>query len=236
MVSNSSEPFELSFRLQVNASSTLTRLDVEATVPPGITVLFGASGAGKSTTLSALAGLIRPRSGRIQLGRRLLFDAKTRINLPAYERRIALVFQTLALFPHLSVSANVAYGLPRELAPRERMLEVRHWLERMRVSHVADRQPTTLSGGEAQRVALARALASKPHALLLDEPFSALDSPLRRELGREVVGIVSELGIPTLLVTHDRADATELSERVIVLDQGRVTDVGDPKAVLGSQI
>ena len=192
-------------------------IEVRFVVPPGITALFGASGIGKTTALLAVAGLVKPSTGRIALGDRILFDAAAGIDVRPEARRIALVFQSLALFPHMTALANVAYALPRSLARAEREARARSWLERMRVLHVAERASSTLSGGEAQRVALARALASEPAALLLDEPFSALDSELRVELGRELSSLVRERPIPTLLVTHDRGDAERLAERVITL-------------------
>jgi len=183
------------------------RLEAAFTAPAGITVLFGPSGAGKSTCLSVIAGLLAPKRGRITLGSELLSA------LPAHRRRVALVFQSLALFPHMSALENVAYGARSE---------PRRWLERMHVTHVADRRPAQLSGGEAQRIALARALASEPRVLLLDEPFSALDSALRAQLSGELKAVVAELQIPTLLVTHDRADAAALGERTVTLEQGKV--------------
>ncbi|MBL8949788.1 MAG: ATP-binding cassette domain-containing protein [Myxococcaceae bacterium] len=199
------------------------RLDVELSVPPGITVLFGPSGAGKSTCLSVIAGLLEPEVGStVKLG-----DVELS-KLPAHERRVALMFQSLALFPHLTAHQNVAYGAR---APGE----ATKWLERMRVQHVAARRPGQLSGGEAQRVALARALASEPRVLLLDEPFSAMDFELRRALRDEVRGIVAQLQLPTLLVTHDRDDAAELAARVVRLSEGRVTAVGPPDEVLSSR-
>jgi molybdate transport system ATP-binding protein len=193
------------------------RLEAAFTAAPGITVLFGPSGAGKSTCLSVIAGLLEPQRGRITLGNELLSS------LPAHRRRVALVFQSLALFPHLSARANVAYGAKSDPS---------RWLERMRVAHVAERRPAQLSGGEAQRVALARALASEPRVLLLDEPFSALDSALRRQLGEELKALVAELQIPTLLVTHDREDAAALGTQVVALDQGRIRATGAPADVL----
>jgi ABC-type sulfate/molybdate transport systems ATPase subunit len=183
------------------------RLEAAFTAPPGITVLFGPSGAGKSTCLSVIAGLLAPKRGRITLGSERLSA------LPAHRRRVALVFQSLALFPHMSALENVAYGARSE---------PERWLERMHVSHVSARRPAQLSGGEAQRVALARALASDPRVLLLDEPFSALDSALRAQLSGELKAVVAELQIPTLLVTHDRADAAALGERTVTLEHGRV--------------
>jgi molybdate transport system ATP-binding protein len=198
-------------------------VSAELSLPPGISLLFGPSGAGKTTLLSALAGLLRPDRGRIAVGSELLFDAERGIDVKPEARRIALVFQSLALFPHLTARENVAFGLPRGLSRRERVRRAQGWLERMRVAHVTERRPATFSGGEAQRVALARALASEPRALLLDEPFSAMDESLRVQLGDELVKVVQEVRIPCLLVTHDRAEGTRLSERVFELQRGQVT-------------
>ena len=209
------------------------QVDVRFEVAPGVTILFGPSGAGKSTTLAAIAGLVAPTAGRIVLGGRVLFDSEARWDEPPERRRVALVFQSLALFPHLSVEENVAYGLPAGLGRAEQRRRALAWLERMRVAHTVGRRPDTLSGGEAQRVALARALASEPRALLLDEPFSAMDGRLRAQLGEEVRGLVAELAIPTVLVTHDREDALRLGERAVGLEQGRVTGMGTPSEVVG---
>ncbi|MBX3249210.1 MAG: ATP-binding cassette domain-containing protein [Myxococcales bacterium] len=196
------------------------RLDVDLAFPSGITSIVGPSGAGKTTLLVTIAGLATPTSGRITLDDAQLYDASRGALVPTHRRQIALVFQSLALFPHLRVWQNAAYGAPGDKrARRERAL---HWLERVRASHLADRAPATLSGGEAQRVALARALASEPRALLLDEPFSALDAPLRRALGEDLRALVDELDIPTLLVTHHRDDAMSLGARVVTLEAGRV--------------
>jgi molybdate transport system ATP-binding protein len=193
--------------------------------PAGITVVSGPSGAGKSTLLLTIAGLIRPRTGRVTLDGEVLFDDATGTFVPPHRRRVALVFQSLALFPHLTAWQNVAYGLahlPRALR-RERALG---WLARTRVADLADRSPGTLSGGEAQRVALARALACEPRALLLDEPFSAMDPALRRELRTELLRLVVELDLPTLLVTHEREDAGSITSRVVELGAGRIVAGG----------
>lgn len=196
------------------------RLDVRLELTSGITAIMGPSGAGKSTLLSAIAGLLEPDAGRIMLEGRLFFDQQEAVFVPPHERRVALVLQSLALFPHLRVWENVAYGLPSD-RPGERRDRAQIWLDRAKVGSLAQRRPETLSGGEAQRVALARALASEPRALLLDEPFSALDATLRRELGDTLAELVRELDIPVLLVTHDRADAERLGQRIIELEAGR---------------
>jgi molybdate transport system ATP-binding protein len=197
------------------------RLDVDLEFAVGITSVMGPSGAGKSTLLGVIAGLVTPESGRVALNGDVLYDSSAKLAVPAHQRRVALVFQSLALFPHLRVLANVEYGLPDAGAnsKRERAMA---WLTRARVAHLADRRPASLSGGEAQRVALARAFASGPRALLLDEPFSALDAGLRAQLASELSALVADLGIPAVLVTHHREDAHGLGTRVIELGAGRV--------------
>jgi len=211
----------LSVRVRVSAARRVD-LDVTLELGPGITALCGPSGVGKTTLLLAVAGLFQPDSGRITLGEQILFDREARIDRPPEVRRTALMFQSLALFPHLTALQNAAYGLPRSLPSTTAKQRARGWLERMRVLHVADRKPRTLSGGEAQRVALARALAMEPKALLLDEPFTALDEDLRRDLGNDLRALVSELSIPALLVTHDRTEAERLADRILRLRAGRV--------------
>ncbi len=191
-------------------------------------VLFGPSGSGKSLTLQALAGIDRPDGGRITLGADddevVLFDAQQGVQRKPQERRIGYVPQTLALFPHLSVLENVVYGLRRQ--PRTAREEHgKRLLALMRITEFADRLPRQLSGGQQQRVALARALAVEPRLLLLDEPFTALDGPTRRELGAQVRRIHDERGIPVLLVTHDRDEAFALADRIAVIDQGRILQI-----------
>jgi molybdate transport system ATP-binding protein len=207
-------------------------LDVRLDFGPGLSVLFGPSGSGKTTVLSALAGLLRPERGRVELAGRVLFDAAAGVDLAPDMRKVALVFQSLALFPHLDALHNVAYGLPRAHSRAERAATAAEWLARMRVGHLSNRYPSSFSGGEAQRVALARALASAPRALLLDEPFSALDRGLASELGAELREYVAALPLPVVLVTHDRALARELGGQVTLLRAGRVERVGAPRDVL----
>lgn len=210
----------LEVALRVPGDGARFRLDVTFTVGLGVTVLAGPSGAGKSTCLLAIAGLVRPSYGRVVLSGRTLLDSAAHVEVAPRARRIALVFQSLALFPHLSVAENVAFGLPRGVARAERGAIVEHWLARMRVAQLAERRPATLSGGEAQRVALARALASAPALLLLDEPFSALDQELRRELALEVAALVGELRIPALLVTHEPESAASYAAEVLRFSGG----------------
>ncbi len=183
-------------------------LDVTLEVPPGVTALVGPSGSGKTSTLQIIAGLLKADSADIHLG------STSWSGLPPERRNVSLVFQSLALFPHLTALQNVRFGAPSDS-------DATQWLERMRVSHVAKRKPRSLSGGEAQRVALARALARAPSVLLLDEPFSALDSALHERLLHELREHITALNIPTLLVTHDERDVRTLSARTIAIENGR---------------
>jgi molybdate transport system ATP-binding protein len=196
------------------------RLALSVSMGPGLLVVMGPSGAGKSTLLSTLSGLVAPRRGRIVLDGRVLVDVDAGIWVPPHRRRVGLVFQSLALFPHLCVWKNVAFGVPADAV--DRRMEALAMLRRLGVDGLAERAPSTLSGGEAQRVALARALASRPRLLLLDEPFSALDPPLRRALGAELRALVHDAKIPAILVTHDADDATLGDQRVHLRDGRRV--------------
>jgi molybdate transport system ATP-binding protein len=218
---------------RVTAGARFT-FDVALELGPGLSLLFGPSGSGKTTILSALAGLLRPTEGRVVLAERTLFDAAAGIDLPPDARGVALVFQSLALFPHLDALGNVSYGVPRSVPRRERRERALSWLRRMRVEHLAQRHPHSLSGGEAQRVALARALASEPAALLLDEPFSALDQRLAAELSDELTRHIEAMPLPVVLVTHDRALALRLGHTVTLLDAGRVVQVGPARDLLES--
>jgi molybdate transport system ATP-binding protein len=201
-------------------------LDVAFDVPPGVTVLFGPSGSGKSTTLSAIAGLVRPAEGRITLGDEVWLDSPKGIYVPVQRRRVAFVFQTLALFPHMTALDNVAYGMARSLDRPARAARAVAMLERLRVAHLFDRKPHSFSGGEAQRVALARALATSPRVILLDEPFSALDRELRIELIADLRDTIRELDVPVLFVTHHRQEARALGDRLVLLEGGRVQRIG----------
>jgi molybdate transport system ATP-binding protein len=210
-------------------------LDVALEFGPGLSVLFGPSASGKTTILSAIAGLLRPAAGRITLSGQTLFDGRAGIDLAPNLRRVALVFQSLALFPHLDALGNVGYGVPGNATTSERSERANAWLTRMRVGHLARRYPSSFSGGEGQRVALARALASEPRALLLDEPFSALDQTLVSELSAELVDHVRALSLPVVLVTHDRKLARELGSELTLLREGRVERVGPARVVLAHE-
>jgi molybdate transport system ATP-binding protein len=213
----------LSIRVQVRGERQgRPRLDAAIEVGTGITCVTGPSGAGKTTLLSTIAGLVRPEAGRVMLGDRVLFDHEAGVFVPPHRRRVALVFQSLALFPHLSGWRNVAYGLPASTPGAQRRAMAMRWLERARAAHVAERKPATFSGGEAQRVALARALASEPRALLLDEPFSAMDAALRCQLGDDLRELVDGVRIPTILVTHHPDEVARLGAAIVELDAGRI--------------
>jgi molybdate transport system ATP-binding protein len=204
-------------------------LGVEFEIGEEILVLFGPSGVGKTMTLNALAGLILPDRGRIALGDKVLYNSEAGIRVPARSRRIGYVFQNYALFPHLTVRENVAFGVrgARGVAARvDVMLELTHLAE------YAQRRPDQLSGGQQQRVALARALAPRPGLLLLDEPFSALDMPTRMQLRDELGALQREFRIPIVFVTHDLGEAYFLADRLAVMDDGRILQMGPPGHVL----
>jgi molybdate transport system ATP-binding protein len=228
------DPPTLRVAIKARASQSQSgfALDVWFDAPPGITVFFGPSGSGKSTTLQAIAGLLAHASGRITLGDRVWLDVDAKIDVPPHERGVAYVFQSLALFPHMTAEQNVTYGMPRALPAAERRARAREMLARWKVPHLADRKPPTFSGGEAQRVALARAFAMRPRVLLLDEPFSAMDHDLRQALVGEVRAFVDELAIPAIHVTHHRNEARALGDRAVLLADGRVLATGTVEQLL----
>lgn len=206
-------------------------LDVSLELPAGITILFGPSGAGKSTLLDCIAGLVRPDAGRIAINGEVVFDHARRIHVQPQHRQVAYVFQSLALFPHLTVTQNVAYGLA-ELSPRERKARSSQILESFRVGGFADRTPDDISGGERQRVALARSLVTEPRVLLLDEPMTGLDAELKSAFMDDLRTWNAARRIPILYVTHSRDEVDGLGERVIALDQGKIAGEGVPHLVL----
>lgn len=186
-----------------------------------IGVLIGPSGCGKSSLLRAIAGLERPQAGRIRLGSERLVDSAAGLHLAPEARRVGLVFQDFALFPHLNVQANIGFGL-RHLGKAERAARIEQMLQLVGLTHASRRMPHQLSGGQQQRVALARALAPAPLLLLLDEPFSSLDVDLREELSQELRAILKAQGSTALFVTHDQAEAFAIGDRVGVMNQGRL--------------
>ncbi|HCR39096.1 MAG TPA: ABC transporter, partial [Synergistaceae bacterium] len=206
----------------INESIGDFHLDVSLRHGREIGVLFGPSGSGKSVTLRCLAGLRNVRSGRISLAGRVLLDSDAGICEPPHRRKMGLLFQDLALFPHLTALENVLFGCERTGKGRAKSI-AREWLARVRLESLEDRYPSQLSGGQRQRVALARALANEPEMLMLDEPFSALDGPLRRNLRRELRKLHAETGVPILYVTHQVEDICALGDKVFFIENGKTT-------------
>lgn len=196
----------------------------------GVTVLFGASGCGKTTILRCLAGLDRPDSGRISADGTPWFDAPSRRWVPPQGRQVGYVFQESALFPHLDVWGNITFGL-RGWAARERQERIREMVRIMGLEGLERRRPLELSGGERQRVALARALAPRPQMLLLDEPFASLDRPAAERLRRELRHVLQALGTPAMLVTHNRDEALSLGDRLLLMREGSIRQSGSPAEV-----
>jgi molybdate transport system ATP-binding protein len=222
----------VSDRIEVALTKRLGRFDLDVSwrAGDGVAVLFGPSGAGKTLTLHCLAGLVRPDRGRIVVNGTVFFDAETGIDVPPQRRRVGYVFQGYALFPHLSVEENIGFGL-RDRPRAERAERVREVMARVGLAGLERRAPRELSGGQRQRVALGRALATDPALLLLDEPLSALDAPLRRTLRDDLRHILESWGTAAVLVTHDVTEAYRLGDRVIVYEAGRVIQSG-PRAEL----
>jgi molybdate transport system ATP-binding protein len=222
---------DVGFRKRFAAASQGFVLEAEFRAGPGVTILFGPSGAGKTTLLDCVAGLTKPDAGRIAIGDRILFDAAPGIDVPVSKRCVGYVFQSLSLFPHLTVEKNVQYGLAHFL-PVERTTRTSSILQAFRISHLAKRFPREISGGESQRTALARTLVTDPAVLLLDEPLAALDAPTKAKIIEDLRQWNRAHGIPILYVTHSREEVFALGERVIVLDAGRIVCQGTPHEVM----
>jgi len=202
------------FTLEVGFRSAAQRL-----------VLYGPSGAGKTQTLRMIAGITLPDSGWVRVAGRTLFDAAAGLNLSPQQRQVGYVFQDYALFPHLTVRQNIAFALRRgwrNPLRREPLPEADRWIEQFGLQEVAGQLPHQISGGQRQRTALARALVTRPTALLLDEPFAALDKALRHRLREELLELQTSLQLPLLLITHDEDDVDRLAQEVVQLDAGRV--------------
>jgi molybdate transport system ATP-binding protein len=222
-------------RLKVNIEKRLANFNLSVQVEVGaeILLLFGPSGAGKTQTLNAIAGLMTPDAGEITLDGTVFFRSVSQgkrpvINLPARKRHVGYVFQQYALFPHLSALENVAYALWRQPNARQRADSL---LERMRLTELAHRYPHELSGGQQQRVAIARALAMEPRVLLMDEPFSALDSEIRRQLHQDLVRLQAEAQLIVIYVTHNLEDALTVGHRLAVVRNGRIERIGAPRDI-----
>nr|WP_278429788.1 ABC transporter ATP-binding protein [Brevibacillus laterosporus] len=188
--------------------------------------LLGPSGCGKTTTLNMIAGFLDPDQGD------LLIKGKKMNGVPPYKRELGMVFQTYSLFPHMTVGENIGYGLKlRKISKAEQKDRIRKVLELVKLPHVADRYPKQLSGGQRQRIAIARALVVEPSLLLLDEPLSNLDAKLREELRDELKRLHQEIGVTTIFVTHDQEEALSLSDRIVVMNYGRVEQIGRPHEI-----
>ena len=209
-------------------------LDVEWEIGNELAVIFGPSGSGKSMTLQLIAGLMPPDGGRISAEGKIFFDAEHNISLPPQQRRIGYVFQDLALFPHMSIEDNILYGAKGiEKSVRDKRLY--DIISIFRLDGIEHKRPGEISGGQKQRVALARALIRKPDVLLLDEPFSSLDTSLRADMRTFLKDIRKEFNLPVILITHDIFEAITLADRVILYEDGKVIIAGKPHEVLNPE-
>ncbi len=216
---------DLYLQKELRAADRVFSLDITLASDSQRIVLYGPSGSGKSLTLKAIAGLMRPDSGHIRIQGRTLFDSTQGIDVRVQERNVAYLFQDYALFPHLTVAQNIAFGLARGSVNLRRPAEhpaVRQWLQAFELDTIAHSRPSQISGGQRQRVALARALVAEPDMLLLDEPFSALDLSLRQRMRAELADLQTRLQVPMLLITHDPADVEALGQTVFELRDGRL--------------
>ena len=197
-----------------------------------VVALLGPSGSGKTTLLRAVAGLESPKSGTIQIGQRCMFDGERKLDVPAEERNLGLVFQSYALWPHKSVFDNVAYGLKlRKMGSSDIAERVKGVLGQLGLAHLAERFPHQLSGGQQQRVAIARALVYNPPVILLDEPLSNLDAKLREEARAFLRELIVRLGLSALMVTHDQGEAMAISDRILLLNNGIIEQQGAPQSM-----
>ena len=217
--------FDIDIRKSLRSGKRTFCLDVQWRSNSQRNVIIGPSGSGKSQLLKVIAGLVTPDSGYVRVGESVLFNAQTGINLKPQTRELAYLFQDYALFPHLNVRQNIGFGLVRgwlNPAADARQAAVDHWLEICQLRPVAHQFPDELSGGQRQRVALARALVAQPRALLLDEPFAALDPALRISMRSELDALQRRLQVPMILITHDPEDARVFGEQVLQLREGAV--------------
>ncbi len=219
--------------LKVDISKTFQtfKLNVSFTVPKGLIVLFGPSGCGKSSTLDAIAGILTPDRGEISIEGITFLHTDTQVNLSPQKRQVGYVFQTYALFPHLTVAQNIGFGLNHWT--RDRISDrVKELLDLFQLTSISKDSVQQISGGQAQRVALARAIAPYPKLLLLDEPFNAVNYELRMSLRQELKSIQRHLDIPVILVTHSRSEAIELGAQVVIMEAGQVKTVGNPNILM----
>ena len=198
-------------------------LDVEFETKEGCMGILGASGCGKSMTLKCIAGIEKPDSGKIVLNGRVLFDSEKKINLPVQKRNVGYLFQNYALFNHMTVAENIAFGLQVQKADKKKIQQRTEMLaELVGLANFIHRYPMQLSGGQRQRVAFARALAPEPQLLLLDEPFAAIDAKVRKDLRQWLRSMIHQLGITSIFVTHDQDEAVEVADDIIITNKGHV--------------
>lgn len=205
-------------------------LDVAFEAPQGVTALFGRSGSGKTSVVNAVAGLVKPETGHIQLGETVLFDAARRISVPVHQRRLGYVFQEGRLFPHLSVRQNLLYG--SWFAPRETGIDYDRVVDMLGIDGLLERRPGGLSGGEKQRVAIGRALLANPQLLLMDEPLAALDEERKAEILPYLERLCAETAIPVLYVSHSMAEVARLATTLVLMENGHVIRAGPASEVL----
>jgi iron(III) transport system ATP-binding protein len=219
--------------LTVRYNDVVAVENIDFTIQPGeLVTLLGPSGCGKTTTLRAIAGLEDPSSGIIRLGGRTVYASAERINVPSEKRGLSMVFQSYAIWPHMTVAENVAYGLTVRKLPRAEVDQnVRRVLDLVQMTPYADRPASKLSGGQQQRIAVARAIAFSPTVLLFDEPLSNLDAKLRTEMRVELRELQRRLDITSVYVTHDQEEALAISDRVIVMNHGRIEQIGSPEII-----
>ena len=223
--------WHVSLQKQLGHKGALFEIDMAFTSNAQRLVLFGPSGAGKTQTLMMMAGLNAPQQGKVVFKDNLLFDSHSGVHLPARQRGLGYVFQDYALFPHLTVRQNIGFALAQgwgNPSPADQDPATGHWMEVFQLQAVADLYPEQLSGGQRQRTALARALVASPRALLLDEPFAAMDRPLRQRLRSELLQLQAELSLPMVLITHDEEDVQAFAQEVIQVDKGRVFSGSNP--------
>ena len=218
-------------RFQAGPESAGFALSIEFEAVAGVTVLYGPSGSGKTLTLDTIAGFVAPDSGRILLNDRILFDSGAQVHLPPRDRQCGYVFQNYALFPHMTVRANLAFAANR-LPRLERHRRIAELLERFRIVDLAGRMPHELSGGQKQRASIARSLIANPDALLLDEPANGLDATLRAELHSLIREIRTSLAIPILLVTHNPEECIALADQVLIYNTGTILHRASPLELL----
>jgi len=214
---------QVSLKKKVNGFS----LDIGWEIGNELTVLFGFSGAGKSMTLQLIAGLMKPDKGSVILDDTVYYDSSTKTDFPPQDRPFGYVFQNLALFPHMTATENILYGAPLT-SKRQKMDRAREIISTFKLTGLEDRYPNEISGGQKQRVAIARALIRQPRILLLDEPFSSLDRPLRLEMRRFMIEVKKEFNIPVVMVTHDFEEASAIADKVIIYEHGRIAQIGAP--------